>query len=350
MDVDLRPWRPSQIDHSDAAMTAKAAAQAEEGTRRLREWLNAAGVPLLTHRLTFYDRIPQRSRQRRTGNNPNLNVGAFGRIDIGPIVLSMKPTLRARGLDTERVLYTDTDVLFAGDVEYSSLARKSLPTFSAGTEVFSPSLNSGVMLINATSWAQHHAAMVAYGERKKFKFLSYDQTWVQDYFLRQPRPASRTAWEPLDDASYNARGFMHPMRPSRGRPPLMPRLWHWHGFKPKDVDCWHNAIHSGKWPLRAWRDTTRPCHGKDRPRCNFMPILNSGCRYFGRLTAVLAMTPCYLRTYTHLLVQQRRMLRIAHGVLAYGANINASLLATGSAVGCGFHMANSSTATWATQA
>jgi hypothetical protein len=37
----------------------------------------------------------------------------------------------------------------------------------------------------------------------------------------------------------------------------------------------------------------------------------SRCRYFGRLTAVLAMTPCYLRTYTHLLEQHRRMVRIA---------------------------------------
>jgi len=46
-----------------------------------------------------------------------------------------------------------------------------------------------------------------------------------------------------------------------------------------------------------------------------MPILNSGCRYFGRLTAVIAMTPCYLRTYTYLLQQQRAMLGLARAML-----------------------------------
>ena len=32
------------------------------------------------------------------------------------------------------------------------LRAMPLPTFAAGTEVFSPALNSGVMLINATAW------------------------------------------------------------------------------------------------------------------------------------------------------------------------------------------------------
>ena len=46
-----------------------------------------------------------------------------------------------------------------------------------------------------------------------------------------------------------------------------------------------------------------------------MPIHNSGCRYFGRLTAVLGMTPCYLRTYTHLLQQHRYLLRLADALM-----------------------------------
>ena len=301
-------------------MTEAAASISKSTTRHLRAWLRAAGVPLIDHRLSFYDQIPKKGRVRRTGNNPNLNVGAFGRIDMGQIVASLQGDLQSRGLDTQRVLYTDTDVLFAGDVDYADLARRPLPTFSAGTEVFSPSLNTGVMLINTTSWSEHHSAMVAYGERKKFKFLSYDQTWVSDYFMKRvPKHFARPAWDTLEDSLYNARAYMHPIKPRRGHLPQYPRLWHWHGFKPKDVECWHDSIQSGAWPLRAWRDTTRPCNGKTRPRCNFMPILNSGCRYFGRLTAVLAMTPCYLRTYTHLLEQHRRMLQIARALPLEGA-------------------------------
>ena len=312
-----------QILHDDAAMSAKAAATSARATLMFREWLRAAGVPLLEHRLSFYDQLPRKSRRGRTGSNPNLNVGAFGRMDIGLIVKSMQSSLGARGLDTERVLYTDTDVLFAGDVDYLQLSRGALPTFSAGTEVFSPNLNSGVMLINATAWAEYHTEMVAYGIRRKFKFLSYDQSWVQEFFLKRPRAESEPAWQPLEDATYNARGFMHPMRPRRGQPPRLPHIWHWHGFKPHDVECWHNAIQTGRWPVRAWRDTVRPCTGKTRPRCNFMPILNSGCRYFGRLTAVIAMTPCYLRTYTYLLEQQRQLLRLARSMLLQNAS-NAS--------------------------
>ena len=38
--------------------------------------------------------------------------------------------------------------------------------------------------------------------------------------------------------------------------------------------------------------------------------MGSGCRYFGRI----AMTPCYLRTYTYLLTQHRRLLTLADGV------------------------------------
>ena len=307
----------AQISHEDAgAMPSATAAKLDEASRRFVAWLRLAGVPMLPHRLSFYDQLPMKTRTKRTSLNPNLNVGAFGRLDMGIIVEAMRDELLSRGLDGERVLYTDTDVLFANDFDYASLAAIPLPTFAAGTEVFSPAMNSGVMLINATAWAAHYAAMVAYGQRKNFRFLSFDQTWVHGYFKHV---ASRTgqpqAWEPLSDAAYNARGFKHPVRPlSPHRAPLPPRLWHWHGFKPHDVECWHRAIGSGAWPLRAWRNTVPGCTGKTRPRCLFMPVHNSGCRYFGRLTAVLRMTPCYLRTYTYLLLQHRRMLDIAHEI------------------------------------
>ena len=204
---------------------------------------------MLPHRLSFYDALPLASRTKRTHKNPNLNVGAFGRLDIGIIVDAMRDELLRRGLDAERVLYTDTDVLFAQDVDYARLAAMPLPTFAAGTEVFSPALNSGVMLINATAWVQHYSGLIEYGVRKRFKFLSYDQTWVHGYFLKE----AKTGWETLSDAEYNARGYAHPKFSSH--PYVAPRVWHWHGFKPPDVECWHAAIGAGRWPVRGWRDS-----------------------------------------------------------------------------------------------
>ena len=72
-----------------------------------------------------------KTRTKRTSLNPNLNVGAFGRLDMGIIVEAMRDELLSRGLDGERVLYTDTDVLFANDFDYASLAAIPLPTFAA---------------------------------------------------------------------------------------------------------------------------------------------------------------------------------------------------------------------------
>ena len=67
------------------------------------------------------------------------------------------------------------------------------------------------------------------------------------------------------------------------------------------------AIEGGSWPARGWNDIKPNCR---QGRCRWKPIMGSGCRYFGRI----AMTPCYLRTYTYLLTQHRRLLTLADGV------------------------------------
>ena len=85
-----------------------------------------------------------------------------------------------------------------------------------------------------------------------------------------------------------------------------PKLWHWHGYKPSDVDCWLNAIDSGAWPERSWRALPNCKRG----RCKWKPIVGSGCRYFGRIT----MKPCYLRTYVYMLAQHRKLLELADSV------------------------------------
>lgn len=55
-------------------------------------------------------------------------------MDIPRAAHSLAPELAARGLDPERILWTDADIIFAGDWA-SFPPSEPLPTFAAGTEV-----------------------------------------------------------------------------------------------------------------------------------------------------------------------------------------------------------------------
>ena len=200
------------------------------------------------------------------------------------------------------------DVLFAGDFDATDRYRR-LRYFAVGTEGFSETLNSGVMYLNVSAMAAEWPRMLEYAVRRHFKFHLLDQTLLRDWFetgrctgcksqlggRRRPRRHRSVALEALDDARYNARAFMHPLKPPAADPqgaPVLPHIWHWHGYKPHDVACWVAAIRGGAWPARAWRHT---------------PVMGSGCRYFDAIT----MGSCYLRTYAFLLTQHRRLVRFA---------------------------------------
>ncbi|KAL1526043.1 hypothetical protein AB1Y20_020864 [Prymnesium parvum] len=272
-------------------------------TRRL----HALGARVVPHRLSFYEHIP--TSKLTGGSQKHLNFGAFGRLDIPLVVESLRPELRQRGLDVERVLYTDTDVLFAADFDASTRARYApLKYFAVGSEVFSPTLNSGVMYLNVSAMATEWPGMLEYAKRRHFKFHLMDQTLLRDWFetsrcqrcksLRRKHQKVRRRLSPvldvLDDATYNARGFIHPIEPSARDSSriIHPHIWHWHGYKPHDVSCWMSAIQSGKWPAESWLDH---------------PVRGTGCRYFD----AISMGSCYLRTYVYLLVQHKELIRFA---------------------------------------
>jgi len=272
-------------------------------------WLQSAGVRVLRHRLSFHHEIPPARRKRRADiGTAHLNLGAYGRLDVPRLVTGRLLTeLQERKLSTEQVLYTDTDVLFADDVDLlQQRLGAPLRNFAAGTEYFSASMNSGVMLMNTSAFIREWPGMLSYAVSRKFRFLAADQSWIHEYFTeRRGSPiAAEPGWEALSDELYNARAFAHPLQPRRGAEQQVPRVWHWHGYKPHDVKCWLDAMRAGRWPLRGWRDETPNCR---RGRCRWKPIIGSGCRYFGRIS----LNPCYLRTYTYLLMQHLSLLQLA---------------------------------------
>ena len=306
----------------------------------------AMGVRVINSRLSFLHLIPRRRRrmERTTG---------ICKLDIPVAAQEIVAELAGRGLDTKRVLMTDADVLFADDFTYARWPRaQRLPTFAAGIEFFSNSLNSGVVYFNVSTMVAERTRMLQYAVSKGFKFLVADQSLLQEWFdpaLGKGRRAVLTSWHRLDESIFNARPFVHPWRghplrrrplpwhevrsrpkassvgrpsqymreilPASNRAMLQPHIWHWHGYKPADVACWLRSIATGTWPLRAWRDTpgcarggsARRAGAKEGGQCMYQPIKESGCRYLGRIRH----SRCYLRTYTYLYTQHKRLLRLA---------------------------------------
>ena len=283
-------------------------------------WLKALGVRVINSRLSFLHLIPaKRSRMERSTG--------ICKMDLPLAARSVDAELAARGLDRERILVTDVDVLFANDFRLGQRrAAKRLRTFAAGIEFFSEALNSGVVYMNVTTMLAERERMLQYAVRKKFKFLVADQSWLQEWFdpaAGKGRRAIQVGWDRLDEAMWNARPFVHPWRghPRRRRPLPWPepRIWHWHGYKPGDVQCWFNAMANGSWPARAWRDTPGCIEGrwarskgaKEAGACLYQPIRDSGCRVLGRIRH----SKCYLRTYSYLYEQHMRILRLAYAAV-----------------------------------
>ena len=284
-------------------------------------FVRAVGGRLIMHRLSFANEV---QGVRVAGQPGHLNLGAYCRLDVPQISRDLASELEGRGIETERVLYTDADVLFAGDFRLANeTAGEPLPTFYAGTEVFDPkTMNSGVMLINTTAFLEERPAMMAYAARQRWRFVLYDQTWIAKYFYAIGWPQNITqpyggwgattgdvaklgTWRRLDDSLYNGRAFAHPRRPPADQPDAEvrpPRIWHWHGYKPTDVRCWlQKMVEEGRWP-----------QGGRHP-------IPSGCKSFETIDA--RMGACYLRSYVWLLDQHDAMLRVtdlAHELSAKG--------------------------------
>eukprot|EP00632_Arachnochrysis_sp_CCMP2950_P014300 CAMPEP_0185695000 /NCGR_PEP_ID=MMETSP1164-20130828/4256_1 /TAXON_ID=1104430 /ORGANISM="Chrysoreinhardia sp, Strain CCMP2950" /LENGTH=290 /DNA_ID=CAMNT_0028361859 /DNA_START=317 /DNA_END=1186 /DNA_ORIENTATION=+ len=240
----------------------------------LAAWLRSSGTRVVTWRLSFWDDIPPKVRTSRQGH---VNVGAFGRLDI-PLIVStvLHDELEARGLSRKFVLYTDADVMFARDWPAHAqlfkcshcfrgwphpqccrhaLAPDEPDVFLAGTEVFAIwGLNSGVMLMNVDTMLRDRQALLDFANAKQWKFMMYDQGLLESFYRQRQRSLKNLtdyvsrgnhAWDSFDDSLYNARGFMRfNDNQLHVHPPI---AWHWHGFKPYDVECWLSLMRRGAW-------------------------------------------------------------------------------------------------------
>ena len=76
------------------------------------------------------------------------------------------------------MLYTDTDVMFAGDWDYARAPGTPVRNFAAGTETFSPALNCGVLWLNVSAFGAEVPRLLDYAEAKGFDFLTSDLSLI----------------------------------------------------------------------------------------------------------------------------------------------------------------------------
>ena len=110
-----------------------------------------------------------------------------------------------------------------------------------------------------------------------------------------PSPRSALALR-FDDGHYNARAFAA----------VMPRalVWHWHGWKPYDIECWVDLMTRGEWP--SGERLQEVAKAGD---WGLKVAAEQGCR--GKLAPRLLPHKCFLKSYALLLSHHRRLIRMA---------------------------------------
>ena len=149
-------------------------------------WLQGQGVEVIFHRLSFVDKL------REAGLRHNPIVGAYLRLDLtvndtGPLGAHLRGE-KSRCQSTvsyKQVLYTDTDVLFLGDIGQQNLIRpRKGGLFAMGSEAVRGSApsNSGVMVMDVERFSQKRDALLRFGVEHKFHFPALDQGLLLKFF------------------------------------------------------------------------------------------------------------------------------------------------------------------------
>ena len=302
------------------------APQTDEFTR----FLEAIGVRAIHHNLTFWDTVAASP----FGTHSPVKMGSYCRLDLPQLVTGeLNAELRGRALPTDRILYTDTDVIIGADVRFP--VDQPLRTLAAADEGFGTvgSLNSGVLLMHTSFMVSEFPHFLDYGKRHKFHFQVHDQSWMDMYYRDSNRglatrlggfdnstalPATRR-WHLLDRAIYNGRPFEHPLgNTTTTSEVVLPSIWHWQGFKPPDVACWAQAMETGRFPwrhddlLRHPAVTGCPKHDARWPfrwrRCS----LHTYARLYGQHLLLLALS-----RQIGLKVEDGRPVRLTRAVHAF---------------------------------
>src|SRR3712207_523906 len=106
------------------------------------DWMTRHDVRIVRHRSFVRDRLGEIGRRKQNPHFEAAVAGAFSRVELPELVRHLG--------DPERVLYTDCDVIFVGDV-LPALEASRCDQFAVGPESTQDDygdMNTGVMLMN----------------------------------------------------------------------------------------------------------------------------------------------------------------------------------------------------------
>lgn len=176
----------------------------------LTDWLESKGVTIVYHRSSLSELIQSCESDKV---NKNTAMGAYLRLDI-PIIL------KKLSITDDVVLYTDCDVIFVKDIEYTKTPKffAIAPEFNSRPE--RPYFNTGVMFINAIEFTESHSSLMNFIKQigDLSKFGDYDQGAVNHFYSNR---FTELEW------NYN-------WRPYFGINPDAV-IVHYHGLKIKDI-------------------------------------------------------------------------------------------------------------------
>lgn len=134
----------------------------------LTRTLRGKGVEIIFHRVSFYDDLKSFYDEAAL----NIASGAFLRCDI-PIIEK----------EDDFVLYTDCDVLFLKDFDFSSLKHPDYFACAPQTNRRNYfDFNTGVMVMNVKNLRESHEKFVKFIKNNLKKFSAYDQSAYQIFY------------------------------------------------------------------------------------------------------------------------------------------------------------------------
>lgn len=176
-------------------------------------WVEAQGALVIRHELTFASRMQSISDPHLRDNLMNQLMASYARLDIPAIMEKVEAALPAyeerwrqlggsiatsalrTGVELDKVLWTDPDVLFRRDIDSCSLPMPHV--LSIGPEMRPNTvMNCGVMLFNVKAYAEVLPAMLDFADHRNWLFV-HDQELVNLFFAADVGAQFRKSWHRL---------------------------------------------------------------------------------------------------------------------------------------------------------